>query len=62
MGNPIINSIEEPYTDYGVILYTKFHRTYDGSLHFTIKANSKPGEPPNAIFGAFFRFTDQFNH
>eukprot|EP00801_Mesodinium_rubrum_P000682 Mrub_00682.p1 GENE.Mrub_00682~~Mrub_00682.p1 ORF type:complete len:945 (+),score=175.14 Mrub_00682:228-2837(+) len=62
MGSPKSTLNEEPYVDYGVILYTRFHRTFDGSFHFTIKANSTPGEQSKAVFGAFFRFTDQFNH
>lgn len=33
-------------------LVTKYHRTFDGSLHFTFKIPTIEGEP---ILGAFFR-------
>jgi len=36
---------------------TRYHRTYDGSLHFSFKL---PNE--NTIFGALFRYYDQFTH
>jgi len=55
LGNPISLSKDEPEKDYGNILSTKFHRTFDGSVHVSIKLPSSASGKSVPSFGVFFR-------
>eukprot|EP00801_Mesodinium_rubrum_P000454 Mrub_00454.p1 GENE.Mrub_00454~~Mrub_00454.p1 ORF type:complete len:1053 (+),score=177.66 Mrub_00454:127-3159(+) len=60
--NPVSSRTKEPGMDYGNMIFTKYHKTYDGSLHFSMKVPSDAANNRSPLFGTFVRYGDQFNH
>lgn len=60
--NPKSTQKTEPNIDYGNIIFTKYHRTFDGSLHFSMRVPSDASNSRKPLFGTFIRYGDQFNY